>query len=160
MTLAILGPGDVVGEMSLLDRMGRSASAVTLEPTGAYWMDRATFQTCLHTMPGVAYNLALILARRLRLADARLRALASLDVEGRMAHTLLHLAREYGRPGPDGAVQIPLRLTQGDLAELVGASRVRVNQIMGTLKRRNLVVVDRQSRITVLDVPALEQRSR
>ena len=77
-----------------------------------------------------------------------------------MAHTLLHLAREYGRPGPDGAVQIPLRLTQGDLAELVGASRVRVNQIMGTLKRRNLVVVDRQSRITVLDVPALEQRSR
>jgi CRP/FNR family transcriptional regulator, cyclic AMP receptor protein len=159
-TLAILGPGDVVGEMSLLDQLGRSASAVTLEPTGAYWMDRATFLTCLRTMPGVAYNLALILARRLRLADARLRALASLDVEGRMAHTLLDLAREYGTPGPDGAVQIPLRLTQGDLAELVGASRVRVNQILGTLKRRNHVAVDRQSRITVRDVAALQQRSR
>jgi CRP/FNR family cyclic AMP-dependent transcriptional regulator len=159
-TLSILGPGDVVGEMSLLDRQGRSASAVTLEPTGLYWLDRATFLACLGTMPRVAYNLALILARRLRLADARMRALASLDVEGRVAHTLLGLAREYGHPGPDGTVEIPLRLTQGDLATLVGASRVRVNQIVGGLKRRAYIAVDRQWRITVRDLAALERRSR
>jgi CRP/FNR family cyclic AMP-dependent transcriptional regulator len=159
-TLAILGPGDVVGEMSLLDSLGRSASAVTLERTGAYWMDRATFLECLRTTPGVALNLARLLARRLRLADARLRALASLDVEGRVAHTLLGLAREYGRPETGGAILIPLRLTQGDLAELVGASRVRVNQVVGALKRRRSIEVDRQSRITVRDPAALERRSR
>jgi CRP/FNR family cyclic AMP-dependent transcriptional regulator len=149
-TLAIVGPGDVVGELSLLDDLGRSASAVTLEPTGVYWMGRSSFLDCLRTVPGMALNLTRILARRLRLADARLRALVSLDVEGRVAYTLLGLAREYGAPGPDGSVHIPLRLTQSDLAELVGASRVRVNQIMGTLTRRHQVEVDRHSRITAL----------
>jgi CRP/FNR family cyclic AMP-dependent transcriptional regulator len=159
-TLSIVGPGDVVGELSLLDDLGRSASAMTLEPTGAYWMDRGAFLQCLQATPGMALNLARILARRLRLADARLRALTSLDVEGRVAYTLLGLAREYGAPGTDGGMRIPLRLTQSDLAELVGASRVRVNQIMGALTRRHLVTVDRDARITVQDTAALEQRSQ
>jgi CRP-like cAMP-binding protein len=70
-TLAIVGPGELIGELSVLDQQGRSASAVTLEPTATYWMGRVAFQTCVHTMPTVAYNLALILARRLRVADAR-----------------------------------------------------------------------------------------
>jgi CRP-like cAMP-binding protein len=73
---------------------------------------------------------------------------------------LLGLAREYGVPQLNGALHIPLRLTQSDLAELAGASRVRVNQIMGALRRRRLVQVDRAYHITVLDAAALEQRSR
>src|SRR5260370_34496456 len=104
-------------------------------------MDRATFQTCLHTMPGVAYNLALSLARRLRLADARLRALASLDVEGRMAHTLLHLAREYGRPGAGGAGGGPPPPTPGALAAPAGAARGRGNPDIGALTAGHLVIL-------------------
>lgn len=157
-TIALLGPGDLVGEISLLDSLGHSASAITLEPTGVYWMDRASFLTCLRTMPIMAHNLMLIMARRLRLSNSRVRALASLDVEGRVAHILLGLAREYGLSEPNGLVRIPLRLTQSDLARLVGASRVRINQIMGSLKRRNVVAVDRQSHITLRSVASLEQR--
>jgi CRP/FNR family cyclic AMP-dependent transcriptional regulator len=159
-TLSLLGPGDLVGEISLLDSLGRSASVLAIEPTCLYWMDRVTFLTYVHTLPGMAYNLMLIMARRLRVANARVRALASLDVEGRVAQILLGLAREYGTAEPDGMVRIPLRLTQSDLARLVGASRARINQIMGSLKRRNVVAVDRQSHIIVRNAVALEQRTR
>jgi CRP/FNR family cyclic AMP-dependent transcriptional regulator len=158
-TLSLLGPGDLVGELSLLDSLGRSASVLTLEPTYLYWMDRVTFLACLRTMPMMTHNLLLILARRLRVANSRVRALASLDVEGRVADILLGLAREYGTAEPDGIVRIPLRLTQSDLARLVGASRARINQIMGSLKRRDVVAVDRQSHITVRNVAGLERRA-
>ncbi len=159
-TLAILGPGAIIGELSLLDGLGRSASASTLEPTSLYWLDRISFVRCVRTMPSVAYNLALILARRLRAADARLRALSSLDVEGRVAHILLGLAREYGIPEPEGAVRIPLRLTQNDLARLVGASRVRINHVVGTLKQRHEITVDCRWHITLHNVAALEMRGQ
>ena len=64
---------------------------------------------------------------RLRLANAHVRALAAVDVTGRIDAQLLALAREYGESSPEGGTLIPLPLTQSDLAALVGASRVRVN---------------------------------
>ena len=71
-------------------------------------------------------NLAEVLSRRLRLTSAHLLSLAALDVPGRVASQLLALAREYGERTPEGT-RIAMRLTQTDLASLVGASRVRVN---------------------------------
>jgi CRP/FNR family cyclic AMP-dependent transcriptional regulator len=159
-TLSLLGPGDLIGEIALLDSLGRSASVITIEPTSLYWMDRGVFLGCVRTVPVVAHNLMRIMARRLRLMNARVRALAALDVEGRVAYILLGLAREYGAPGPGGDVRIPLRLTQSDLAGLAGASRVRINQVIGSLKRRNIVAVDRRSCITVRQLASLEQYAR
>ena len=126
--LAILGPGEIVGEMSVADSLGRSASVLTLEDTTFLWMDRRTLLSSMEEMPQVARNLVAILSRRLRLADTHTRALAALDVHGRVAAQILAFAREYGEKLSDGATLIPLRLTQTDLAGLVGASRVRVNQ--------------------------------
>jgi CRP/FNR family cyclic AMP-dependent transcriptional regulator len=157
--LAILGPGEIVGEMSLVDSLGRSASVTTLVASTIFWMDRATFWECLRTTPSMAYNLADILSRRLRLANARIESLAALDISGRVARQILAFRDEYGIPGPDG-VQIPFRLTQGDLADLVGASRVRVNQVLAGFKRRGSIVVDRDGRITIRDPEALSRRCR
>lgn len=158
--LAVLGAGEVVGEMSLADSLGRSATVVTLEESTLLWMDRASFWRCLREMPSMTYNLVDILSRRLRLANAHARSLASLDVHGRVAGQLLAFAREYGRPAPNGEVRIPLRLTQNDLAGLVGASRVRVNQALGSYKRRNLLSIGSDHRITILDPAALARRCR
>jgi CRP/FNR family cyclic AMP-dependent transcriptional regulator len=74
---------------------------------------------------------------RLRLADTHIRSLAALDVHGRVAAQLLAFAREYGKPQPiGGGTLIPLFLTQTELAGLVGASRVRVNQTLSYYRKR------------------------
>lgn len=155
--LAILRAGEIAGEMSLIDRFGRSATVVAVEPTTLAWLTNADFWACLRAMPAMAFNLAGILSRRLRLSNAHVVALATLDIEGRLADQLLALGEEYGEILADGSCRIPFRLTQADLAALVGASRVRVNQIIGDWKRNTLLAVDGQHVVTILDRTALAQ---
>lgn len=157
--IAFGGPGDIEGEMSVLDTSaaGRSANIVTQEQTTVLWIDRVNFQECLRTMPGITYNLVRILSDRLRLANERIQALCALDVYGRVARQIQSFARQYGQAGPDGSVTIPIRLTQSDIASLVGATRERVNQVMTSFKQNNYISVDRNYRITVLNSDALER---
>jgi CRP/FNR family cyclic AMP-dependent transcriptional regulator len=152
--LAILGPGDIVGEMSLIDSAGRSASVITLEESQLAWMSGRDFQECLKAIPAVAQNLVRVMSRRVRLANELIQALAHLDVHGRVARQLLAFADKYGTEGASG-VLIPIRLTQGDIADLVGASRKRVNQVMVTFKDSGYIAVDEKGRITVLDRKSL-----
>ena len=156
-TLALVGPGEIVGELSLVDRVARSATVTAMEPATLLWLDRAAFQACRQTMPALTDNLLGLLARRLRLANAQIQALATLDVYGRVARQVLAFAAAYGEEGADGAVRIPLRLTQSDLASLIGATRVRVNQVLVAFKKRGFLSTDAQYRITVHDAEALAE---
>jgi CRP/FNR family cyclic AMP-dependent transcriptional regulator len=142
--LAILGRGEVVGEMSL----GRSASVTTLEESAFLLIDRATFRSGIERSPVLTRNLADILSRRMRLANAHLLSMAALDVPGRVASQVLSLSREYGEETEEG-VRIPIRFTQSDLAALVGASRVRVNQAIAFFKKHRYLSVGTDRRITV-----------
>jgi CRP/FNR family transcriptional regulator, cyclic AMP receptor protein len=157
--LAVLGAGEVLGEMSAADSLGRSASVVTLEETNLLWMDRRTFSASVASSTILSRNLAEVLSRRVRLANARLISLASLDVPGRVASQLLSLAREYGQESPEGT-RIPMRLTQADLAALVGASRVSVNQALGQFRRRGAISVAKDGRVSIHDDDALARRAR
>ncbi|MBN2386405.1 MAG: Crp/Fnr family transcriptional regulator [Anaerolineales bacterium] len=157
--LSILGVGDTLGEMSLIDSVGRSASALTLEDSLLLWMDRHTFQTMLDDFPPVARNLVRILSARVRLSDQLIQALATLDVYGRVARQLLAFSDKYGQPAADGAVVIPIRLTQGDIADLVGASRKRVNQVMVAFKGQGLLV-EIDGRLAVRDRDGLANTCR
>jgi CRP/FNR family transcriptional regulator, cyclic AMP receptor protein len=153
--LSILGAGDLLGEMSLIDSAGRSASAVTLENSLMLWMDKQTFNMLLDEFPPVARNLVRILSARVRLSDQLIQALATLDVYGRVARQLLAFAERYGRPTADGATRIPIALTQGDFADLVGASRKRVNQVMVAFKSQGLIGADAQGHIILCDSEGL-----
>jgi CRP/FNR family transcriptional regulator, cyclic AMP receptor protein len=163
--LAFLGPGDTVGEMSLVDSAGRSANVVTTEPSRLLWMDRASFQSCLRSMGPLANNLVRLLSQRLRFANEQIQALCTLDVPGRVARQILALADRYGRPPGGGAagtapaaggeVRIQLRLTQSDLGEVVGASRERVNQAIVEFKQLGYIAVDSDHRIHVRNRQAL-----
>lgn len=157
--LAVLGPGEVIGEMSAADSLGRSASVVTLEKTTLLWMDPRIFRSSVASSIILSHNLSEVLARRLRLANARLVAVASLDVPGRVASQLLSLAREYGQETPEGT-RIPMRLTQADLAALVGASRVSVNQALGQFRKRGAISTGKDGRLSVNDEEALARRVR
>lgn len=155
--LAILGPGEIVGEMSLIDYLARSATAVTLEECTTLWLDRTGFWHCLETIPFLNHNLARVLSRRLRLTIAHVQSLAALDLYARVARQLVVFAREYGETlsAPQGAIHIPFRLTQGDLSDLIGASRGRVNQVLVSFKERNFVSDSAHHHFTILNIDAL-----
>ena len=152
--ISILGAGDLLGEMSLIDSVGRSASAVTLEDSLMLWMDKITFSHLLDNFNPVARNLVKILSARVRLSDQLIQALATLDVNGRVARQLLAFAEKYGRE-KDGATQIRIVLTQSDIADLVGASRKRVNQTMVLFKEQELIDTDAEGRIAIKDSEGL-----
>ena len=147
--LAVLGPGETVGEMTLMDRDGRSANVVTLQESTLLWMAYSDFQTSLDRMPEIRDNLMHTLSGRLRRANERMQWLATQNVAGRVACQILALATRYGLDDSAGNVFIPLRLTQGDIGSLTGASRERVNQVISIYKRLGHISVDSDYRITV-----------
>lgn len=157
----ILGAGDTLGEMSIMeDSVGRSASAVTLEDSEIMWMQREAFQRFLADYPRICKNLVLILNDRLRLTTEQIQSYAALDVNGRVARQILAFDQRYGQETEDGSTVIPIRLTQSDVSELVGASRKRVNQIMVMFKRQGLISVDDDYRITLLNKDGLKAYCR
>lgn len=157
--VSILGEGDLLGEMSLIDSVGRSASAVTLESSLMLWMDKDTFNYILDNFNPVARNLVRILSARVRLLDQLIQALATLDVNGRVARQLLAFAEKFGHV-KDGAIQIRIVLTQGDIADLVGASRKRVNQTMVLFKEQGLIDTNAEGRIAIRDSEGLARFCR
>ncbi|HNP73230.1 MAG TPA: Crp/Fnr family transcriptional regulator [Kouleothrix sp.] len=156
--IAFGGPGDIEGEMSVIDSTSRSANIVTQEQTTVLWLDRLNFQECLRAMPQITYNLLRIMSDRLRLANERIQALCALDVYGRVARQMLAFGRQYGKTNQQGEIIIPIRLTQSDIASLVGATRERVNQVIASFKGRSYISVDRNYRITIHDAAALERQ--
>lgn len=152
----LLGPGDTVGEMSVINSTGRSANVITLEETRVAWLSREHFQEALQTIPILAQNMLRILSGRLRLTTDHFQTIASLDIPGRIAHQLLAIAEIYGEMQPEG-IYIPIRLTQGDISELVGASRKRVNQVIVALKRDGVLSIDAQSHILIHDAARLRR---
>lgn len=158
-SISILGPGEVIGEMSALDQANRSASVVTLEETALLWIDRETFRHCLTAIPTLAANLACTLSSRLRLANEQIQSLATVEVETRIARRILAFAERYGRLLPNGDLLIPIRLTQTDIANLVGASREHTNKILVSYKDRGYLSVDQRLHITIHNLSALRKRS-
>ncbi len=156
--ISILGPGEVFGEMSALDHQARSASVVTLEETTLLWMDSPVFRRFLTTIPGLSRNLSCILASRLRLANQQIQSLVTMEVENRIARQLLVFAAAYGQLQPGGDVSIPIRLTQSDIASLVGASREHTNKILVSYKERGYITVGRNHHITICNWGALARR--
>lgn len=158
--VSILGRGELLGWDDLLEVGGGSVELLALEDVTAAWIEHAQFDHVLGAMPALARNLALALRQRLRRANAHIHALAAYGVYGRVAAELLALAHDFGGIDENGDTRICLRLTQDDLAGLVGASRVRVNQVIGSYKRLGYVSVDQDHRITIHDQAALAQHCR
>lgn len=158
LTVDLAGPGDVFGELALLDGGSRSASAEAVEDVVLYTLTREAFLRAVETTPGLAVKLIELLGARLRHATVYAESLAFLDVQARLARLLLDLAGRHAgrRDGP--AVEIDVDLTQAELASMVGATRERVNRALGALRAQGLVAL-RGRRIVLLDPSRLRQRA-
>lgn len=155
--VAILGPGEAVGELSVLDGRPRSATVVAIQPVRALRVDRGAFGSFLLARPRAVVGLLRVLSARLRTADQLRLQLVSSPTEQRLARALLALAAEHGEVDPDG-VRIDPPLSQADLADYVGASREAVNQALGHLRDDGLVVTGRLS-LTITDLDGLRARA-
>jgi CRP/FNR family cyclic AMP-dependent transcriptional regulator len=155
--LAIVGHGELIGELNLIDHLGRSASVVSLEPCKLLWLDEQTFRDALTRMPRLAENMLGILSRRLRLVNAQLASLAALSIQGRLAHQFLAFAHGYGVADKAGTIKIGVRLSEADLSGLVGATHKEIRQVLAVFQRHGYISVDGQHRFTVHDRAALER---
>ncbi len=136
--LSLLGPRAFFGELSLLDGEPRSADAVTREDSQLLILQRVQFSSFLESRPRAVGPLLAALSRRLRRTTDMVHDAILLDIPARLAGALLRLTEARAEAGPDGTVRAP-RLTQGELAEMVGATRESVNKWLGAYERQGLV---------------------
>src|SRR5262245_15105487 len=132
--LAVLHPGDYVGEMSLIDNEPHSATVRAEVQTDMLILGRAEFARCLPENSSLSYAILRGLVSRLRAADRQIESLALLDVYGRVARTLLDMAEEMS-----GVLIIRNKVSRQDLAKIVGASREMVSRVMKDLEERKFV---------------------
>jgi CRP/FNR family transcriptional regulator, cyclic AMP receptor protein len=150
--LDYLGPGDVFGELALLDGEPRSADAVAVEPTRLLLLSRDDFRAFLTSHPAAAVDLLADMSRRMRRDAQVIQDAAFLDVPARLARVALRLAE----PGPNGSLQTPL-MSQADLASLVLTTRVTLNKFLGVLTDQGLLRWH-SGRLIVLDKERLQRR--
>ena len=154
-TLTIIGPGEVFGELSLLDNKLHSASAITLTPTVVWLLHRQYLDDLLKRYSEVNQAMIQILVNRMRTVINHAEAMTFQDVQGRLAYEILLLAERHGKE-MGNAIEIDIPLTQTELATMVGATRESVNKALTPLRSGDLIRLD-GNLITVVDPDGLRR---
>jgi CRP/FNR family cyclic AMP-dependent transcriptional regulator len=151
----IINPGEVFGEIALLDGSDRTADAVTMDACELMILERRDFVPFLKSHPDACMRLLEVLCQKLRWTTGVLEAALFLEGPSRLARILVHLARLYGQPVRDG-VQLHIRLSQQQLANMVGMSRESINKQLGHWRDDGIVAIE-EGRITITDLDALQE---
>ncbi|MCP4427896.1 MAG: Crp/Fnr family transcriptional regulator [Chloroflexi bacterium] len=146
-------PGDIFGELAVIDGLTRSASAVALDKTVLCTMSRENFRQQMRRCPQLALNFMKILSKRVRYNTQQMDSFATLAVPKRLARKLLELAQSYGRVETNG-VRIHMTLTQTHLASLIGATRESANKSLRAFRQKGWIQIQ-QGQILILDPDAL-----
>jgi CRP/FNR family cyclic AMP-dependent transcriptional regulator len=154
--LVVFGKGEYFGELALLDGHPRSADAIALEKVECLALQRSDFHDTIMKHPKIAIRVMEVLCEHLRRTNQQVEDLIFLDVDGRVAKKLLELADSHGVTVARGT-QIAIRLTQQELASMVGASRESINKVMGYFTDKGYISVDRH-RITIHHINELQKR--
>jgi CRP-like cAMP-binding protein len=137
--LAVLGPGSVVGELSMIDGAPRSASVTALRESKLCFVSRADFDAFGQSTPQLYRHVMTVLARRLRDTNDALAAASFLSVKGRVARALLSLAEGFGRDVGGGRILIRQKVSQSDLAAMAGIARENVSRVLKDWTTRSMV---------------------
>ena len=156
--LAVLGPGEVVGELTLFDPGPRSTTATAVATTELLALEHNQLMGFIDSHPTLAKDMLRALAVRLRRTNIALADLVFSDVPGRVAKALLDLAERFGAPTEDG-IHVPHDLTQEELAQLVGASRETINKSLAEFVSRGWIRLEGRA-VTLIDVERLKRRAR
>ena len=153
--LNIMNPGEIFGEIALLDGEERSADAIAMTDCELLILNRRDFMPCLEKHPEICLMLIKILCERLRRTSEQVEDLVFRHVESRIAKALLQLSENSGQPYVEDRV-LELRLSQSELGNIVGITRESVNKQLKMWQRARFVDLAKES-IIILDPAALRQ---
>ncbi len=156
--LAVLGPGEMFGELSLFDPGQRTSTATALTDAVVLGLGNDQLRPWLAGRPEVATALLQALARRLRRTNEAMADLVFSDVPGRVAKALMDLGEKFGTITPEG-LMVTHDMTQEELAQLVGASRETVNKALADFAQRGWIRLESRQ-VLILDVERLGRRAR
>lgn len=148
-------PGDVFGELAVIDGDPRSASAKAMEDTLVYVMARETFQHHMELIPKLAINFMSLMARKMRSNTLHMDSLASQNVGERLAKLLVKLMDDFGRK-QGSQVILDIHLNQTEIASMIGATRESTNRAMRNLKKQE-IVSQQNGKLYVRDTGALRE---
>jgi CRP/FNR family transcriptional regulator, cyclic AMP receptor protein len=137
--LAFLGPGAIVGELSILDGLPRSATVVAVRDAVVSFLSCAEFEAFADKHPEVYKSLIRVLAERLRETDTVVAAGSFLSLKGRVAQTMLELAGHFGQEVATGRVVIRQRIGQNDLAAMAGIARESLTRVLNDWQRHKVL---------------------
>ena len=140
-TLNVISPGEVFGEIALLDGKPRSADVTAIENTLLLILERRHFLPFLKQNDDLPLRLLAVMCDRLRRTSVALEDLALFDLPARMARLLIKLGNDYGRPSPRG-LRIDLKLSQRHISTLVASSRESVNKQLKLWRDEGVMHVD------------------
>jgi CRP/FNR family transcriptional regulator, cyclic AMP receptor protein len=137
--LAILGPGAVVGELSILDELPRSASVTAIRDSQLSFISRRQFAAVANTHPEVYRHITNLLAARLRDTNTVVAAASFLPLKGRVARALVDLASAFGEELGNNRILIRQKISQSDVAAMAGIARENVSRILNEWIRTKLI---------------------
>jgi CRP/FNR family transcriptional regulator, cyclic AMP receptor protein len=136
--IAVIGRGQIFGELAVVDRGTREMDARAMEDMLLYSLDSDVFWTLMEGRPALARRLLELLGRRLRRADQATQDLVFFDAPTRLARKLLELAEEHGESEGDG-VRITTRVTQEEMAQMIGVTRESANRLIASFADRGWI---------------------
>lgn len=139
----VLVTGDFFGEMSLFDDKPRTGTVTTLVPTTLFMLGKKEFLDSLEKCPTISIRLIRTLVARLRMMDSFIEDVIFLDAAERIAKRVIALARMFGRPGENNEIRIDLKVSQQELANLVGITRESVNKQFREWEKAGVIALDK-----------------
>jgi len=156
--LGMLAVGDWFGEVAALDGGPAPETVTAARPTMTFALGRDILQQLVHSSPRLMMSFVEELAGQLRGRNERLEEIHLYDLSTRMARRLLELARRHGVDGPQG-IEVPFPLTQAEFGGMLGATRVRVNLVLGSYQDAGVIRLERGT-ITILRPTELRRRAQ
>ena len=152
--LAVRSRGDLIGEFAVLDGEPRTATARAVGAVSAIRISRARFTEFGERYPAAQSTITKSLVAKMRAATERHAAERTWGARERVAQVLYELAEDYGEQAGDGAVVIPLPITQSELGELAGVAVSTTERVLGDLRKEG-VIATRYRKIAVRDMTVL-----
>jgi len=151
--LSFIEPGELFGELSLLESSSRDEYAEAIDKTTVVLIPGEVMQSLMDEHPQVTLGITKLIGLRRKRIETRLKNLLFLSNRERLTHLLLELAEQYGKPASRG-LDLGIRLSHQDLANVIGSTRETVTVVLGELQEEGLITVGRR-KINLLDVEAL-----
>lgn len=157
-TIALLEPGEIFGELEVLDDAPRDTLAEALDDSKICVVSKKIFLEMIHRIPDFSFRLTKLIGFRMRKIESRVEDLVFKDVPARLANLLLDLEKDYGKETPQGML-LQIKITHQEIANLIGSIRETVSAVLGDFKRDGWITFEGR-RIILLKPRLIQKRAK